>query len=70
MFYYLSLFDTDVFPAGGQQRMAKDIAGSSFLKNKNHCNAYAFTNGRFSDDITKFDNSAILTCYPKLQARK
>lgn len=69
MFYYLSLFDTDVFPVGGQQRLVGGVENDLSLRNPRYCDSYGFKGGKFIEDgMTDFDRGTMLTCYPRLQA--
>lgn len=71
LFYYLSLFDTDVFPVSGQQRFAYDRNSRHVVQDKRYCNTYTFVDGFFKIGfMPNLEDKAMLTCYPRLQAKK
>lgn len=70
MFYFLSSFDTDVYPVAGQQRLNAS-AGEDIheLLNEEHCRPYGFIQGKFhAGGSVAGSAGAIITCYPVLQA--
>lgn len=70
LFYYLGLFDTDVYPVAGQQRIVGEKTEDiSDISSPEFCRTYGFAGGEFHVGASAVNMpSSIISCYPVLQA--